>query len=80
MAQPCFKDYYLSAQLRPLVCCCNPAYEARWKDIELSLLEIPTVLGYPGRSNEVHRLQNYCVSCSLKTVRSDKEKSDPQRN
>ena len=68
MALPCLKDYYLSAQLRYLVCWCNPSYEARWKDIELSLIEIPiqSVLGCPGRFNDVHQLHNHCTSFSLK--------------
>lgn len=38
IALSCLKD--LSAQLRPLVCWCNSAYEAKWKDIELSLMDI----------------------------------------
>ena len=55
MALPCLKDYYLSAQLRYLVRWCNPAYEARWKDIELSSMETPiqSALGCPGRFNAV---------------------------
>lgn len=54
MALPCL------AQLRLLVCWCNPAYDARWKDIELSLMDIPiqSVLGCLNRFNEVLQLQN----------------------
>lgn len=53
MTLPCLKDYHLLAQLRPLVCWCNSAYEAKWKDIEPSLMDIPvqSVLGCPGRIN-----------------------------
>jgi len=29
------KDYYVSAQLRTLVCWCNVDYQARWKEIEI---------------------------------------------
>lgn len=39
MALPCLKDYYNAAQLRPLVCWCNPDYNAKWKDIESDLVE-----------------------------------------
>ena len=47
MALPNLKYYYVSAQLRPLVCWCNSEYESKWKDIEATLTEIPTqsVLG-----------------------------------
>lgn len=42
MALPSLKDYYIAAQLRPIVCWFNPSYEARWKQIELSLFsEVP---------------------------------------
>lgn len=37
MALPCYTDYYIVAQLRVLVCWCNPNYSACWKDIESSL-------------------------------------------
>lgn len=68
MALPCLLDYHLSAQLRPLVCWCNPVYEAKWKDIELSLLDFPiqSVLGCLDRLPQVYQLQNLCVSSSLK--------------
>jgi hypothetical protein len=32
-ALPCIEDYYTAAQLRPLVCWCNPEYSAKWKDL-----------------------------------------------
>ncbi len=68
MALPCLQGYYLSAQLRPLVCRCNPAYEAEWKDTELSLMDIPmqSVLGCLDRLTEACQSQNPCVSLSLK--------------
>ncbi len=40
-ALPCLLDYYKAAQLRSLVCCCNPDYIAKWKDLEISQLAIP---------------------------------------
>ena len=41
MSLPCLEDYYKAAQLRYLVCWCNLYYEAKWKDIELTQLDIP---------------------------------------
>lgn len=40
-ALPCLLDYYKSAQLRLLVCCCNPNYIAKWTDLKISQLAIP---------------------------------------
>lgn len=34
LALPCLKSYYQAAQLKTLWSLCNPAYSARWKDIE----------------------------------------------
>lgn len=48
MGLPCLKDYYLSAQIRPLLLWCNQEYYAKWKVIELSLLDRPlqSLLGH----------------------------------
>lgn len=47
MSLPCLEDYYKAAQLRYLVCWCSCDYNAKWKDIELSQLDVPlqSVLG-----------------------------------
>uniref|UniRef100_A0A3B3XJ11 Reverse transcriptase domain-containing protein n=1 Tax=Poecilia mexicana TaxID=48701 RepID=A0A3B3XJ11_9TELE len=68
MGLPCLVDYYLSAQIRPLVCWCNPAYDAKWKDIELSLMDVPiqSVLGCLDGLPQVYQLQNLCLNLSLK--------------
>uniref|UniRef100_A0A669BFP5 Reverse transcriptase domain-containing protein n=1 Tax=Oreochromis niloticus TaxID=8128 RepID=A0A669BFP5_ORENI len=68
MALPCFEDYYLAAQIRPLVCWCNSKYEAKWKDIELSLMDFPiqSVLGSLESLPQAYQMQNFCVSFSLK--------------
>ncbi|MGL5822931.1 MAG: hypothetical protein ACRCYE_15110, partial [Sarcina sp.] len=34
VALPCLQKYFQAAQLRLIVCWCNPEYQARWKDIE----------------------------------------------
>lgn len=36
---PNLQDYYLAAQLRPLICLCSPQYKAGWKDIEDTSVE-----------------------------------------
>ena len=38
---PCLLEYYYAAQLRPLVCWCNPGYYARWKALEMAMPGIP---------------------------------------
>ena len=38
---PCLAHYYKAAQLRLLACCCNSNYTAKWKDLEISQLDIP---------------------------------------
>ena len=41
MGLPCLLEYYYAAQLRPLICWCNPGYSARWKDLEMAMSRIP---------------------------------------
>ena len=38
---PSLRDYYWAAQLRPMLCWCNPLYDAQWKNIEEGLTSIP---------------------------------------
>ena len=68
MALPHLSDDYMSAQIRPLVCWCNPTYDATWKDIELSLADTPvqSELGCLDGLDEVDELQNPLVNLSLK--------------
>lgn len=41
LSLPCVEDYNIAAQLRPLVCWCNPNYSTKWKDLELTQSETP---------------------------------------
>jgi len=41
---PCLADYFKAAQLKPLACCCNPEYTAKWKDLEISTVPLQAVL------------------------------------
>lgn len=34
---PCMKNYYLAAQIIPILYWCNESYQARWKEIESNL-------------------------------------------
>lgn len=34
LSLPRMKDYYYYAQLRPLVCLCDPLFKSKWKDLE----------------------------------------------
>lgn len=34
MALPNLEDYYYAAQIRSLVCLCDPQFTARWKEIQ----------------------------------------------
>lgn len=47
MSLPSLKEYYIAAQLRPLVCWCDMEYTAKWKTIEISQSDVPiqTLLG-----------------------------------
>lgn len=40
-ALPLLRDYYSSAQLRPLVCWCSQLYKTMWNNIELSTVVKP---------------------------------------
>lgn len=41
LALPNIENYYKSAQLRYLIYLCDPNYNAKWKNLELSQLDIP---------------------------------------
>lgn len=47
MALPCLVHYYRAAQLRTLVCCCDPGFDAKWKSLEQTHRDIPlqSILG-----------------------------------
>lgn len=67
MALPCLRDFYVAAQLTPLILWCNPEYEANWKDIELSISGRPvqSLLGCPSVIKDLPNLQNQWVYFSL---------------
>lgn len=76
MAVPNLKDYFFSAQVRPLINLCNQDYHARWKDIELSFIKDPplwAVLGNKDLEIFVTKLQNPWTKFQIKTWNSIKD-------
>lgn len=73
---PCLSDYYKAAQLRPLACCCNPNYTAKWKDLEISQLDIPlqSILGsktlYELHSDGLNQWSKTCLRIWFKECKS----------
>ena len=69
VALPCLKDYYTAAQLRPLICWCNPEYCARWKEIESAISDefpIQAAIGDKRLLNNLKELGNPWICLSLK--------------
>lgn len=69
MALPNFKDYFYAAQIRPLINLCNPSFQARWKDIELSTLVDPPVqaiLPQKHLGKCIDKVQNPWIKVQLK--------------
>ena len=66
MGLPRLKDYYLAAQIRPLLLWCNRDYIAKWKDVELSLSDKPiqSLLGSPVEAKK-HVIQSQWVRFSI---------------
>jgi len=63
---PHFRDYFYAAQSKPLT---NPKYHARWKDIELSIINDPPIQAilthkYLGRF--IDKVQNPWIKVQLK--------------
>ena len=75
-SQPCLADYYKAVQLRPLACCCNPNYMAKWKDLETSQLDIPlqSILGskilYEQHFSDLNQWSKVCLQIWFKECKS----------
>lgn len=83
MAVPHLKDYFYSAQIRPLMNLCNPGYGARWKDIELTLFKDPpihAVLGNKDLRTFINSVQNPWIKFQLKIWNSVREEYKLQDN
>ena len=68
MSLPSLRDYYFAAQLRSLVYWCNRPYTAKWKTIELSLMDIPiqSLLGCTDREKGIFQTRSQWVNLSFK--------------
>lgn len=70
MAVPNLKDYFYSAQIKPIMTLCNPTYQARWKDIELGIMSNPpiqAILGNKDCGGVLDELENPWLKSSLKS-------------
>lgn len=82
MALPSLRDYYLTAQLRPLVYWCNPLYVAKWKTIELFLIEKPiqSFLGHFGEERRTLKTESpwviFCHSVWQEIAKSFQHESE----
>jgi len=67
-AIPSLRDYYLAAQLRPLIYWRNSSYVAKWKTMELSLTDasIQSLIGCVGMEKKILHMESQWVNCSLK--------------
>lgn len=69
MALPHFRDYFYAAQTKYLINICNPTYQARWKDIELSIMNDPptqAVLAHKNLGRFIDKVQNSWIKAQLK--------------
>lgn len=74
MAVPNLKDYFYSAQIKPLINLCNPNYQARWKDIEVLMLKLPlqAILGNKDLEKNI-KVENPWLQSSLKSWSNAKD-------
>lgn len=68
LALPSLTDYYISAQLRYLVCWCNPCHSTKWKNIEMALSEIPiqSRLGHAAQERDIWSTGSQWLNLGLK--------------
>lgn len=62
-ALPSLRNYYLSSQLRPILYSCNQSYVAKWKTIELCLIDAPiqSLLGCVGKAGKVKEILQMAI-------------------
>lgn len=66
---PSLKNYYYAAQIRTLLCWCNPSYNAQWKDIETKIIpgiHIQAILPDKNLPRYIDELENPWVKSVLK--------------
>lgn len=67
-ALPCLQDYYYAAQLKPLVCWCDPNYESKWKTMEIAQMGTPiqSILGNKSQAESCYNRLNQWTVFSVK--------------
>ena len=66
---PSLKDYcYWAAQLRPMICWCNPSYDAQWKNMEERIPSIPiqAIIADSNLQSYINIIENPWVKLTLK--------------
>ena len=69
MGLPCMLEYYYAAQLRPLICWCDPEYKARWKELELAManrVPLQAIISDVTLVNQLSDKENPFINLSLK--------------
>lgn len=69
IALPCLKSYYQAAQIKTLINLCNPAYSAKWKEIETNMTQrvpIQALIGDEKLSQQCSDDINQFLKLSLK--------------
>ena len=60
------KEYYYAAQMRYFVYWCSPEYQARWKHIELNLVDSPPQTRLGGKQHTNHKGENLILENAFK--------------
>lgn len=65
---PSLRDYYWAAQIRPIICWCNPSYDAQWKNIEEGLTQIPiqALIADSSLQDFIRGIENPWIKLTLK--------------
>jgi len=66
---PNLRYYYFAAQMRAVICWCNPSYTAQWKNIEEKTPPIPiqAILADSNIQTHINNIDNPWVKWTLKT-------------
>lgn len=64
---PSLTDDDFAAQMRAMICWCNPSYEAQWKNIEEkpSITPIQAILAVSNLQGHINTIDNPWVKCTL---------------
>lgn len=65
---PSLKNYYISAQIRAVICWCEPSYDAQWKEMECqktSDVQIQAILPDKNLQNHIDSLKSPWVKSTL---------------